>query len=80
MSCCGRRGDDRLVDIDPGVLTERELDVLRLIGSGFTNREVGAKLFLSTRTIEFHRVNIRRKLSADSRADLVRCAREFGLA
>jgi len=62
------------------VLTERELEVLRLLASGHTNREVAAQLYISTRTAEFHRTNIRRKLSATSRAQLMRRAREIGLA
>ncbi len=62
------------------MLTERELEVLRLLASGHTNREVAAQLYISTRTAEFHRTNIRRKLSATSRAQLMRRAREIGLA
>jgi two-component system, NarL family, response regulator NreC len=52
-------------------LTERELDVLRLIARGHTNRETAARLFISVRTVENHRASIQRKLGKPSRSDLV---------
>ena len=67
------------VDLQDAVLTERELEVLRLLAGGHTNREVGERLYISTRTAEFHRTNIQRKLSARSRAELTHHAREIGL-
>ena len=68
------------MDVEAEVLTERELEVLRLLADGYTNREVAEQLFISTRTAEFHRTNIQRKLSARSRAELTHRAREIGLA
>jgi two-component system response regulator NreC len=58
----------------PGDLTERELDVLRLIALGHTNNEIAAQLYLSVRTVETHRAHIQQKLSMSSRAELVRYA------
>lgn len=52
-------------------LTERQLEVLRLIARGHTNREVAERLFLSVRTVENHRARIQRKLGRASRSDLV---------
>jgi len=52
-------------------LTERELDVLRLIARGHTNRETAERLFISVRTVENHRARIQRKLGRASRSDLV---------
>jgi two-component system response regulator NreC len=52
-------------------LTERELEVLRLIARGHTNRETAERLFLSVRTVENHRARIQRKLGLGSRSDLV---------
>jgi two-component system response regulator NreC len=52
-------------------LTERELDVLRLIARGHTNRETAERLFISIRTVENHRARIQRKLGCASRSDLV---------
>src|SRR5215207_499511 len=45
----------------PDDLTERELDVLRLIALGHTNSEIGEQLFLSVRTVETHRAHIQQK-------------------
>jgi len=58
----------------PGDLTERELDVLRLIALGHTNNEIAAQLYLSVRTVETHRAHIQQKLGMSSRAELVRYA------
>ena len=63
----------------PDDLTEREVDVLRLIALGHTNVEIGEQLFLSTRTVETHRAHIQRKLNRTTRAELVRYALEHGL-
>jgi two-component system, NarL family, response regulator NreC len=63
----------------PDDLTERELDVLRLIAPGHTNAEIAEQLFLSTRTVETHRAHIQRKLGRNTRAELVRYALEHNL-
>jgi two-component system, NarL family, response regulator NreC len=60
----------------PDDLTEREVDVLRLIALGHTNAEIGQRLYLSTRTVETHRAHIQQKLRRSSRAELVRYALE----
>jgi two-component system response regulator NreC len=63
----------------PDDLTERELDVLRLIALGYTNGEIAEQLYLSTRTVETHRAHIQRKLGRNTRAELVRYALEHNL-
>jgi two-component system response regulator NreC len=63
----------------PDDLSERELDVLRLIALGHTNAEIATKLYLSVRTVETHRAHIQQKLRLNSRAELVRYAFERGL-
>jgi two-component system, NarL family, response regulator NreC len=63
----------------PDDLTERELEVLRLIALGHTNAEIAQSLFLSVRTVETHRAHIQRKLSRSTRAELVRYALDHGL-
>ncbi len=63
----------------PDDLSEREVDVLRLIALGHTNAESAEQLFLSVRTVETHRAHIQQKLSLSSRAELVRYALERGL-
>jgi DNA-binding NarL/FixJ family response regulator len=49
-------------------LTERELDVLRLLARGLTNKEIGAELSISMRTVDRHVSNIFAKTGATSRA------------
>jgi two-component system response regulator NreC len=63
----------------PGDLTAREVEVLRLIALGYTNTEIGAQLYLSTRTVESHRSHIQHKLRLQSRAELVRFAMDNDL-
>jgi predicted ATPase/DNA-binding CsgD family transcriptional regulator len=60
-------------------LTERELDVLRLLGAGLTNREIGTRLRISTGTAGVHVSNILRKLGASSRAQAVGAAHRLGI-
>jgi two-component system, NarL family, response regulator NreC len=60
-------------------LTPREIDVLKLIVQGYTNRQVGEALSISVRTVESHRANLSEKLGLHSRVELVRYARENGL-
>ena len=63
----------------PDDLTEREVEVLRLIALGYTNAEIGKQLYLSVRTVESHRAHIQQKTRRTSRADLVAYAREHNL-
>lgn len=68
---------------DPGEtadgLSDRELDVLRLIALGHTNSEIADELFLSVRTVESHRAHIQQKLQLTKRSELVRYALGRGL-
>lgn len=59
-----------------GALSERELEVLRLIALGLTNAEIAERLFVSVRTVETHRAHIHQKLGVRSRAELVRIAHD----
>ncbi len=63
----------------PDDLSEREVEVLRMIALGHTNAEIAEQLFLSIRTVESHRAHIQQKLRRSSRADLVRYALDHGL-
>jgi two-component system response regulator NreC len=60
-------------------LTEREVEVLRLIALGHTNTEIAEQLYLSVRTVESHRAHIQQKLGLTKRAALVRYALEHDL-
>jgi two-component system response regulator NreC len=58
----------------PDDLTEREVEILRLIALGHTNAEIGKQLYLSVRTIESHRAHIQQKTGRSLRSELVRYA------
>lgn len=63
----------------PDNLSEREVEVLRMVALGHTNIEISQKLYLSVRTVESHRAHIQRKIGSTTRADLVAYAHEHGL-
>lgn len=60
----------------PDGLSEREVEVLRLVALGYTNTEISQQLYLSVRTVESHRAHIQRKVGRSTRAELVAYARE----
>jgi DNA-binding NarL/FixJ family response regulator len=60
-------------------LSERERDVLQLLALGYTNQEIGKKLYISVRTVDTHRAHIMRKLRLETRAELVLFALAHGL-
>ncbi|MGH2690737.1 MAG: LuxR C-terminal-related transcriptional regulator, partial [Actinomycetota bacterium] len=60
-------------------LSQREVEILRLLAMGHTNAEIAGELFLSVRTIETHRAHVQQKIGLRSRADLARYAKEHGL-
>jgi DNA-binding NarL/FixJ family response regulator len=61
------------------LLTPREIDVLRLLARGLSNKEIASALDLSVRTAESHRADILDRLSADSLGDLVKLAIRDGV-
>lgn len=60
-------------------LTQRETDVLQLLCDGYSNKAIANRLELSVRTVESHRLNLRKKTGASSLQDLVRLSRSIGL-
>ncbi len=73
-----RRMSDRIVQGVPR-LSPRELDVLKLVSEGLTNREIAKRLFVTEATVKTHLVHAFGKLEADSRTSAVANAREHGL-
>ena len=61
------------------ILSEREVEVLRLLAAGESYKEIGQKLFLSLNTVQFHVKNIYRKLSVNKRAQVIQKAQEMKL-
>jgi DNA-binding NarL/FixJ family response regulator len=60
-------------------LTDREREVLQLVGQGHSNLEVGELLRISPRTVEVHRAKLMRKLNIKSQMDLMRYAMQRGI-
>lgn len=60
-------------------LTKRERQIMSHVAAGLTSREIAERLFLSQRTVEWHRARVMAKLDVDSRAELTRLARDAGL-
>jgi DNA-binding CsgD family transcriptional regulator len=68
------------VDLGPlAVLTEREMQVLRLIGLGLSTQEIADRLHRSKKTIEWHRVSLGSKMNVTNRVELARMALNAGL-
>ena len=61
------------------ILTERETEVLRLIASGFSNKEIGDQLYISHRTVDIHRTNLMKKLDVNNIAGLISYAIRNGI-
>ena len=71
----GRRSSNPLVE----PLSQRELEILKLIALGLSNREIGERLFLALDTIKGHNRKIFDKLQVQSRTEAIARARELGL-
>ena len=65
--------------ISENVLSNKETEVLGLISKGLTTKEIAAKLFVSSRTIETHRANILKKLEVKNTAELIKKATKMNL-
>ena len=69
MRASGENARSRRADPEAR-LTAQEFQVARFVAKGLSNREVGAQLFLSPRTIDFHLRNVFAKLEIASRTEL----------
>jgi DNA-binding NarL/FixJ family response regulator len=72
------RGSSQCVDFD-SPLSKRELEVVKLISTGMTNRQIATKLFIAERTAEGHVERIRNKLDVRSRTEVAVWAARHGL-
>lgn len=61
------------------VLSDRELEVLKLVAEGFSSREIAEQIYISTKTVETYRARFAEKLGLKSRAQIVRYALNLGL-
>ena len=62
----------------PESLTSREQEILELIWAGFKNKEIGARLKISVKTVEAHRANMMKKLRVSNTAQLLKSAIQGG--
>jgi ATP/maltotriose-dependent transcriptional regulator MalT len=74
------RGVRATTRANPGGLTSREVEVLRLVADGLTNAEIATALFVSDKTVEHHVSRVLGKLGVSSRREAARAARELDLA
>jgi ATP/maltotriose-dependent transcriptional regulator MalT len=63
----------------PSILSSRERDVMRLVGSGLSNRDVGNALFISEETVKTHLRRIFEKLDVSSRTQAINRCQQLGL-
>jgi len=61
------------------LLTDRETEILKLIAGGFSNKEIGDRLFISHRTVDTHRTNLMKKLDVNNIAGLISYAIKNGI-
>jgi ATP/maltotriose-dependent transcriptional regulator MalT len=72
----GPRGETK---VNPAGLTARQIDVLRLLGKGYTNAQIASQLVVSVRTVDSHVAAVLAKLGAASRHEAAACAAELGV-
>ncbi len=71
--------DQKILDADIELLTNRETEILNLVAQGMSNREIAEQLFVSKYTVESHIKHIYRKLSVTKRTKAVSAARSLGI-
>jgi LuxR family maltose regulon positive regulatory protein len=71
--------EDRLVREGLELLTKRELQILNLLDTDLTNKEIARKLVVTTETVKLHTKHVYRKLSVNNRRAAVTLARALGL-
>jgi len=65
--------------VNPAGLTTRQVDVLRLLGQGYTNAQIASRLVVSVRTVDSHVAAVLGKLGAASRREAAARAAELGV-
>lgn len=81
MALLGKGGEQHQMGQGAAIaqLTDRELEILKLVCEGMNNKEIGEKLFISHRTVDTHRTNLMKKLEVHNVAGLIRYAVQHGL-
>ncbi len=79
LLACASQNQEGTATADASLLSDREVQVLKLVAEGFSSREIAEQLFVSTKTVETYRSRFGEKLGLNSRADIVRYALNTGL-
>ena len=77
MSLAGKAVEKSSTGADVEI-TQREIEILTLIAEGFSSKQIGEKLFISSRTVDTHRTNLMNKLDIHNIAGLIRFALKNG--
>ena len=72
LEATGETARKRTTDASPQLLTAQEAQIARMARDGHSNPEIGARLFISTRTVEYHLQKVFTKLNVQSRRQLDR--------
>jgi DNA-binding CsgD family transcriptional regulator len=78
-AAAGQRAEEPAEPVEPTPLTARELEIAKLVVEGLSNDEIGARLYISPRTVGTHLTNIYKRLEIHTRAELTRYVLERGL-
>ncbi|MCU7492697.1 MAG: response regulator transcription factor [Bacteroidota bacterium] len=73
----GGDGGGISVQLAEASLTQREIEILRLIGEGYTSNEIASKTGLSKRTVDTHRIHLMSKLGIKSLPELIKYAIQY---
>jgi len=79
LSTLGINPDSRKTDTADIRLTSRQMDILRLLPKGFSNKEISQQLFLSIRTVDMHVSNILSRLDCRSRTEAIKKAKDLNI-
>lgn len=71
INILSEKNEDNNLDCEGISLSEREIEIIKLISDGLTNKEIADKLYLSTHTVNTHRKNIMHKLNIKNTAGIV---------
>src|SRR5256885_7918232 len=80
MQTLGLRAGPKAGSTEDAVLSPREVEILRRVASGRSNREIAQELWLSEQTVKYHLTNVYRKIRVSGRTDATRYAHEHALA
>ena len=79
LSLLEKENTNKLNTTNSGIkLTAREIEIIKLISEGYTNKEIGDQLFISHRTVDTHRTNLMKKIEVNNVAGIISYAIKNG--